>query len=194
MNTPVLGASEKQLRTALHLTTSCNREKRAHEREEDEAAWGPTEGGGQEYDDDDEDDDKPGAKQKGKGAGNKAAGKTAQQHGGGAPGAKDQQKGHHGGRGEKGEVDLTARLRPIEYAHLADIPVQPPLAPQQQQQQSEGGMTRMAVCDPAEVGDVEERLVPLGMPKRPRWQGVVSTAEQLHALEERSFAEWQQVL
>ena len=33
----------------------------------------------------------------------------------------------------------------------------------------------------------------LGMPKRPAWRGVVRSAEELHALEERAFDEWKQV-
>ncbi len=66
------------------------------------------------------------------------------------------------------------------------------------------GAVRLPRCLPAEVGfsgtgTAEEggggggggRV--LGMPKRPAWRGVVRTADELHALEERAFDAWRQV-
>ncbi|WIA13963.1 hypothetical protein OEZ85_002531 [Tetradesmus obliquus] len=51
----------------------------------------------------------------------------------------------------------------------------------------------MPRLDPAEVGFTPEGFA-LDMPTRPAWQGVVSSAEELHALEEQSFLQWQQGL
>uniref|UniRef100_A0A383VR41 Guanine nucleotide-binding protein-like 1 n=1 Tax=Tetradesmus obliquus TaxID=3088 RepID=A0A383VR41_TETOB len=55
------------------------------------------------------------------------------------------------------------------------------------------GVVYMPRLDPAEVGFTPEGFA-LDMPTRPAWQGVVSSAEELHALEEQSFLQWQQAL
>ncbi|KAF8066210.1 Gnl1 [Scenedesmus sp. PABB004] len=57
-----------------------------------------------------------------------------------------------------------------------------------------GAVALMPRLDPAEVGHTPEEGWALGMPTRPAWQGVVSSAEELHALEEREFAAWQDAL
>ncbi|KAG1655269.1 hypothetical protein FOA52_007297 [Chlamydomonas sp. UWO 241] len=49
---------------------------------------------------------------------------------------------------------------------------------------------RMARIALKEVGFIPSGRA-LGMPKRPAWRGVVRSAEQLHALEEKAFREWQ---
>ena len=51
------------------------------------------------------------------------------------------------------------------------------------------GVVRAARVTAEEVGFTREGLS-LGMPMRPAWRGVVKTPEQLHALEEKSFADF----
>jgi len=122
-----------------------------------------------------------------------------------------------GGRADR-EVDVQNRMQPICYAPLVMVPViyageahgkstrQSLQAPPEHEPSGFGacsggeslheGMvaaTRMPVCNPEEVGEVEGAGAVLGMPKRPAWQGTVSTAQQLHDLEERAFERWRQV-
>jgi hypothetical protein len=69
---------------------------------------------------------------------------------------------------------------PLRYAPLEEVP-------------GAGGGARLPRCVAAEVGWTAEGRA-LGAPVRPAWRGVVHSAAQLHALEERHFRAWLQGL
>ncbi|KAF5835891.1 hypothetical protein DUNSADRAFT_6704 [Dunaliella salina] len=194
------------------------REKRAEEAEEDEAAWAPVEDGGAE--DGSQDSDTPAGsskkeakgRPKGKGKGKQQGGRghehetssrAARREDGGSRQRPQHSAAGHASWADK-TVDVAVRTQPIGYQPLAEVPLMHSLtqehlhpgAPDSVNDAEPGqkNATLMPVCDPDEVGEVGEQHVVLGMPKRPKWQGVVSNAQELQELEERTFDEWQQHL
>mmetsp|Transcript_19176 Transcript_19176/g.53685 ORF Transcript_19176/g.53685 Transcript_19176/m.53685 type:complete len:562 (+) Transcript_19176:80-1765(+) len=200
------------------------REKRAEEAEEDEAAWAPTEDAGAEEGSQDSDVPAGGGKKKagchkGKGKGKQQGGskgglneralhgtssRAAHKGDGGRRQRPDQSQLHSAGHASWADkaVDVTVRTQPIDKQPLVEVPpmhfLQEHLRPAALDSicGSEPGWkaTLMPLCDPDEVGEVGEQHVALGMPKRPKWQGVVSNAQELQELEEQTFEQWQQHL
>eukprot|EP00983_Pelagomonas_calceolata_P063998 1147935-Pelagomonas_calceolata.AAC.3 len=223
VTTPASTRRSQRGSIARLIQTLLCREKRAEEAEEDEAAWAPTEDAGAEEGSQDSDVPAGGGKKKagchkGKGKGKQQGGskgglneralhgtssRAAHKGDGGRRQRPDQSQLHSAGHASWADkaVDVTVRTQPIDKQPLVEVPpmhfLQEHLRPAALDSicGSEPGWkaTLMPLCDPDEVGEVGEQHVALGMPKRPKWQGVVSNAQELQELEEQTFEQWQQV-